>query len=89
MKGRLITTDHEEIRSWAEERGGSPGVMTKYLGIDFPGHTGRLSMDPITWKKFFEQFEEQELALLYQDETRSGKTSRSYRLVKRPPEIES
>ena len=61
-----ITTDHGEIQSWAEKRGGKPAVVkdTKGKGegvgmlrINFPGYAGRQSLEEITWEDFFDTFE--------------------------------
>ena len=86
-----ITTDHEEIRQWAENRGGQPACVrgtgdeddAGVLRIDFPGYSGEQSLEPITWDEFFEKFDESNLALLYQDETRDGQQSRFNKLVNR------
>jgi hypothetical protein len=70
------TTDHDDIRKWVEERGGhparvkgtssddSPGI----LRIDYPGFSGEDTLEEITWDQFFEAFEDNDLAFLYQDE---------------------
>src|SRR5438270_10455321 len=83
------TTDHEEIRQWAESRGGQPACVrgtggeedTGLLRIDFPGYSGEESLEPIDWDEFFEKFDEQKLALLYQDRTANGQESRFNKLV--------
>ena len=91
MASATTTTDHEEIRSWVEERGGRParvkgtaeGKSSGVLVIDYPGYSGEETLEPITWEEFFEGFEENNLALLYQDETSGGKESRFSKLVSR------
>lgn len=86
------TTDHERIRRWAEERRGAPATVksTKrggqgagLLRIDFPGFSGARSLEKISWDDWFEQFEESNLAFLYQDKTKDGKQSRFFKLVDR------
>ena len=85
------TTDHEEIRQWAESRGGHPACVrgtggrgdTGLLRIDFPGYSGENSLQEITWDEFFEKFEDQNLALIYQDTTSGGEESRFNKLVRR------
>ena len=85
------TTDHEEIRNWVEERGGIParvkntakGDAGGLLRIDYPGFSGEDSLEEITWEEFFEAFEENNLAFLYQDETKAGKESRFSKLIDR------
>jgi len=75
------TTDHEEIRRWAEQHGGHPARVkgtgsdhdTGMIRIDFPGYSGKQSLEPITWEEWFEKFEEKKLALLYRDQDRFNK----------------
>jgi len=58
------------------------------LRIDFPGYSGKGSLEEITWEEFFEKFEEAKLALVYQEETAESlstklERSRSLRCEKR------
>lgn len=86
-----VTTDHEVIRKWVEERDGSPARVKAtgsdddpgLLHIDFPGYRGKESLEPISWDDFFAKFEEKHLAFLYQDQMRSGQPTRFFKLVKR------
>lgn len=85
------TTNHNEIRRWVSERGGhparvkgtedrnSPGV----LRIDYPGFSGEERLEAISWEEFFEGFEKNELAFLYQDKTSDGEMSRFSKLIDR------
>lgn len=83
------TQDHEEIRRWAEERGGKPSHVTStesssdtgILRIDFPGYSGGDSLSEISWDEFFEKFDAQGLALVYQEETAEGQKSNFNKLV--------
>jgi len=83
-----ITTDHDEIRRWVEERGGFPAKVKgakgsgELLRIDFPGYAGSESLERIPWEEFLDQFEKNDLAFLYQEET-GGETSRFNKLVSR------
>jgi hypothetical protein len=85
------TTSHDEIRQWVLERGGHParvkGTNTKdssgVLRIDYPGYSGQETLEKITWTEFFDGFESNELAFLYQDETADGKQSRFSKLIDR------
>ena len=85
------TTDHEEIRRWAEERGGKPACVkgtggksdTGMIRIDFPGYSGGDSLQEITWDEFFEKFDDNNLALLHQEKTAAGQKSNFNKLVKR------
>jgi hypothetical protein len=87
MSAASKTTDHDEIRAWAEERGGRPSVVHTGKGkggvlrFDFGEDDEKL--EEIPWEEFFQIFEENELALLHQDETASGKTSRFAKFVNR------
>lgn len=76
MSSAKKTTDHETIRQWVEERGGCPARVKGtgdendpgILRIDYPGFSGVHTLEQIEWKTFFEAFEDNELAFLYQDE---------------------
>jgi hypothetical protein len=86
-----ITTDHDVIRRWVEERGGCPATVKRtrragqpgVLRIDFPGYSGRETLEAIGWDEFFDKFEQNGLALLYQDRVAGGKTSRFAKLIRR------
>ena len=85
------TIDHEEIRRWVEERGGHPARVKDtesknspgLLRIDYPGFSGAASLEAISWDEFFTGFDENNLAFLYQEKTKDGKTSRFSKLVDR------
>ncbi|MBS4017591.1 MAG: hypothetical protein KGZ68_05080 [Dechloromonas sp.] len=86
MSEARTTTNHDEIRKWAEARDGHPAMVdTKGKGgilrIDFGDPEDGL--EQIEWDEFFRIFEESKLAFLYQDEVKSGKTSRFNKLVER------
>jgi hypothetical protein len=79
MSAAKTTTEHETIRNWVEKRGGFPARVTGtgkagekadgVLRIDFADPTDGL--ERITWYDFFEAFEQNKLAFLYQDEPKS------------------
>ncbi len=85
------TTDHEEIRRWAESRGGVPAAVKEtgsngdpgIIRIEFPGRGDDERLDEISWDDWFEAFEENELALVYQNRTSDGQESRFNKLVRR------
>lgn len=85
------TTDHDEIRKWAEARGGKPSRVRGtgddedpgMLRIDFPGYSGDDALEEITWEEWFEKFDESGLALLYQETTAAGERSNFSKLVRR------
>ena len=89
-----VTTDHEEIRRWAEERGGKPARVKRtgggddpgILRIDFPGYSGADSLEEISWDEFFRKFDENGLALLYQETTAGGQRSNFNKLISRETE---
>jgi hypothetical protein len=88
MSQAKTTTDHKEIRRWAEQRGGRPSIVRRTEGggggilrIDFAEPDG--SLEEIGWDEFFRIFDERELALLHQDKTEDGKPSRFNKLVHR------
>src|SRR3954469_15496122 len=91
MASAKTTTNHEEIRKWAEERDAKPSTVKRtgnkedpgILRLNFPGYTGEASLEEITWDEWFKKFDEQNLALLYQEETRDGKPSNFNKLVSR------
>src|SRR5438067_4968209 len=84
-------TDHEEIRRWAEERNAKPAAVKGTGGsgdigmirLDFPGYSGGQSLEEIDWDEWFDKFDENNLALLVQEETSSGETSNFNKLVSR------
>ncbi len=85
------TTDHEQIRKWAEERGAKPACVKGtggegdigMLRLDFPGYSGEESLQQISWDDWFDKFEERKLALVYQDETATGVMSNFNKIVSR------
>jgi hypothetical protein len=86
-----LTTDHETIKKWVEERGGKPATVKStahggdagLLRIDFPGYKGEGSLEEIAWEEFFKKFDEKKLAFLYQDKTAGGEESRFFKFVSR------
>lgn len=85
------TTDHETIRSWAEERGGLPAEVETtaregkagIIRIDFPGFSGEGSLRRISWDEWFQKFDEAGLAFVYEEQTPTGQRSNFNELVAR------
>ncbi len=85
------TTDHDEIRRWVEEHDGKPasvkgtegGDSAGVLRIDFPGGAGDDQFEHLSWDDWFEKFESEKLAFLYQEEKASGEDSTFHKLVSR------
>ena len=77
MAEAKTTTNHDEIRSWAESRGGRPARVSDTGNGDDPGilridfRDQDEGLDEISWDDWFEAFEENNLAFLYQDEGES------------------
>jgi hypothetical protein len=86
------TTDHDTIRHWVEERHGKPASVPGtgkgdedigLLQIDFAEDGDDESLERISWDKFFEKFEQKQLAFLYQDQKANGEPSTFNKLVVR------
>lgn len=78
MKRQQITTEHEEIKQWAQKYGGKPQIIddpqaladVPGLRIDFPGKIDdfllpETKIRDVSWEEFFQKFEENQLAFLY------------------------
>jgi len=73
------TTDHDRIRRWAESKGGMPAAVARtrdersvgIIRIMFPDapRSEHEALTEISWDEFFEQFEQANLALLYEEES--------------------
>jgi hypothetical protein len=85
-----ITTNHEAIRRWAEERGAKPTVFFAGKGdddpsnvrLEFPGSRDT-SLREIGWNEWFHEFDKSKLALLYQEQTADGERSSFCKIVHR------
>lgn len=88
---RQMTTDHDRIRAWVEERGGSPATVAStheeddagIIRIDFPGYSGEGSLEKISWDEWFQKFDDSDLVFLYQETLASGGQSNFNKLIKR------
>lgn len=66
------TTDHGTIRRWIEQRGSTAARVTEPTGDDpsslavIPAGTDDGSVEEISWEEFFEIFEKEDLAFVYQ-----------------------
>lgn len=73
--GAKVTTDHEEIRRWADEHRGKPAAVARthkdrdvgIIRIMFPDAPNSEHDDlvEISWDEFFQEFETRRLALLH------------------------
>ena len=80
------TTNHATIRQWAEARDGHPARVEGtgdggLLRIDFGEPEERL--EQISWDEFFDAFEKNNLAFLFQEALEDGSISRFNKLVDR------
>ncbi|GGV34997.1 hypothetical protein GCM10010182_68720 [Actinomadura cremea] len=83
----LVTTDHEVIRQWADERGAEPSTVpgSEYEGrpgrlrLDFPGYGGE-NLEHISWDDWFRTFDERRLNFIYQEHKKDGVQSNFFRL---------
>jgi hypothetical protein len=90
-----ITTDHDEIRRWADARDGKPASVKQTKGkndagilrINFPGYSGEQNLEEISWDEFFQKFDDKGLAFLYQEQTADGKESRFFKLINRTGKV--
>jgi hypothetical protein len=78
MSSAKRTTDHDEIRTWAESRGGVPAIVKGtgegVLRIDFvgPGSDGPdANLEQVGWDEWFRVFDDRGLELLYVPEGES------------------
>ncbi|WP_227352924.1 hypothetical protein [Haladaptatus salinisoli] len=86
-----VTTEHETIEQWVEDRGGEPATVEStadggagILRLQFPDTADdHDELVPVEWDEWFEKFESEDLAFVYQVKTESGNTSRFYKLVDR------
>jgi|ERR1051326_574452 hypothetical protein len=92
-----VSTDHNEIRRWAEQRNGQPACVKGtgdegdigILRIDFPGYSGEESLQHVSWADWFKKFDERKLALLFQEKTAGGAESNFNKIVSRETAEES
>jgi hypothetical protein len=90
MARAQATTDHNVIRRWIETRKGHPSIVRATEGkkrgsagllrVDF--EPAEESLEEISWDDFFDTFDSNGLAFLYQDEA-SGGPSRFHKFVSR------
>jgi hypothetical protein len=83
----LVTTDHDTIRNWAEERKATPATVPDtehgdHLGVlrfDFPGYGGE-DLRHVSWDEWFRTFDARKLTFIYQEHKRDGAQSNFFRL---------
>ena len=62
------TRNHDEIRRWAEQRGGHPAYVegTEILRIDFDDAEADDRLQRTDWDEFFQTFDDRGLDFLYE-----------------------
>jgi hypothetical protein len=85
------TQDHEEIKAWAEKRGGKPADVEStetsgeagIIRLEFPNapNANDDNLKEINWEPFFEKFDKSGLAMVYQEVTSEGAESNFYKFV--------
>ena len=89
-KSRVLT-DHDEIRRWAEERDAQPACVrgtgseedVGMIRLDFPGYSGETSLEPIEWDEWLQKFDDNNLALVVEDDTAGGEQSTFNKIIGR------
>ena len=88
----LVTTHHDVIKNWAEERGAVPATVdgTEHgdgLGVprfDFratdPDDSNESNLREVTWDEWFATFDERRLNFIYQEQRKDGNQSTFFRL---------
>ncbi|KMQ50197.1 1,4-alpha-glucan branching enzyme [Chitinispirillum alkaliphilum] len=88
--GSKMTTDHRVIRRWVEKHGGRPAVVKDscttheeagVIRIFFPDEESGENLESITWDKFFEKFDQANLAFIYSDGELSADSNRFFKIV--------
>lgn len=85
------TTDHNEIRRWAEARNAIPSEVASTERAEEPGilrfqfpkakNKNDAALKEISWDEFFEKFDRSGLALVYQEKTANGQKSNFNKLI--------
>ena len=82
MPAAKTTTNHDEIRKWVEKNGGCPARVKAtgrgkndpgILRIDYPGFSGKDTLVKMDWDEWFQAFDANGLAFIYQPSTRFSK----------------
>ncbi len=85
------TQDHDEIKAWAEKRGGRPADVEStetaneagILRLEFPDapNANDANLKEIDWEPFFAKFDKSGLAMVYQEVTSEGAESNFCKFV--------
>ncbi|MEV1143814.1 hypothetical protein AB0I76_09025, partial [Micromonospora sp. NPDC049799] len=83
----LVTTNHDVIRRWAQERGATPATISGteregragVLTFNMPGYRESSRIREIPWDEWFGTFDQRKLNLIYQEQLRNGRQSNFFR----------
>ena len=74
-----VTTNHDTIRHWVEQKGGKPAAVARthhggdvgIVRIMLPNapQSEHQALTEISWDEFFKEFEKRKLALLYEEDS--------------------
>ena len=78
----VVTVEYDDIRNWAQSRGGSPAFDKETGDLTFCFIDDDPEVRHISWQEFFDHFEVDNLALKYDDEAMSI-SDESYQFVDR------
>jgi len=84
----LVTTNHDVIRRWAEERSAVPATV---VGTEHEGHSGVLTFDfppvgdndrlkQMSWDEWFETFDRRKLNFVFQEKLANGHQNNFFQL---------
>jgi hypothetical protein len=90
----MASLSHTTTNQWVEQHDGKPATVRDtgsgdepgVLRIDFPGGAGSDRLEHIDWDEWFEKFDDENLAFLYQEHKASGEDSTFFKLVRRDNE---
>lgn len=85
------TTAHDEIRRWADEHHGVPATVRgteragepAVLRFDLPDGAAEDQLEHISWDDWFDKFDQNQLAFLYQARKADGEDSTFFKLIRR------
>lgn len=84
----LVTSNHEVIKRWAQERGAKPatiegterGDRPGVLTFDFPGWRSGGRLREVSWADWFKTFDGRRLNFIYQEQQSNGRQSNFFRV---------
>lgn len=97
MEDQKITTNHEEIKRWIKMHGGRPAIVGAFnagirrIGLKIEFHIKQdfellgesISAKLISWDTFFNIFDKQNLAFIYQRQSRFDDITMAYHFINR------